>query len=393
MAREKGTKNGFWDYLAGLKTVRRNLPKSLKFFVRRFMPLDSYYRQVWRYDSQYAGVEETSSYPANVDVRLGIIKEFAHHHQHYIGACRELGVPYKLLDISGPNWIEEVANSHCDAFLVYPSSYITVWKQMFDERLKVMVEDMGKIIYPSYNELWFYESKRRMHYWLKANDIPQAQTWIFYNPDEAFDFARQCELPIIFKSDLGAGASGVKIFRRRTPLLRFLRHVFRKGLVREGGDPRDRQWGSIFLQEYLPEVREWRILRLGKSYFGHQKLKKGWSHSGSGRVGWYDPPKQLLDFVREVTDKGEFTSMDLDIFETKDGRYLVNELQSVFGSYLPYQMLIDSKPGRYIYEYSTGQWIFEEGVFCQNGSCNLRVEALLEKLGKPLRTQWWSKTK
>ena len=73
--------------------------------------------------------------------------------------------------------------------------------------------------------------------------------------------------------------------------------------------------------------------------------------------------------------------MDLDIFETDDGRYLVNELQSVFGTVRPYQMLVKSKAGRYLYNYDAKAWHFEEGIFCQNGCCNLRVQALVERLG------------
>ena len=117
-------------------------------------------------------------------------------------------------------------------------------------------------------------------------------------------------------------------------------------------------------------------------YFGHQKLRKGQFHSGSGKAILCDPPKRLLDFTRGIMDKGGFTSMNLDIFETTDGRYLVNELQSLFGSYSPIQMRVDDKSARYRYESLAGKWILEEGIFCQNGSCNLRVKALLKVLGK-----------
>lgn len=220
-----------------------------------------------------------------------------------------------------------------------------------------------------------------MHYWLKANKIPHPRTWIFYDRLEALEFAAKIELPIIYKADWGSGAMGVRIFRDRGRLSRFINRCFRKGIIKKGGDTRDKQWGSVLFQEYLPDIAEWRILRLGKSYFGHQKLKKGQFHSGSKKAGWYDPPEKLLDFVREVTDKDGFTSMDLDIFETTDGRYLVSELQCVFGTVRPYQMLVNGKAGRYLYAYDARSWHFEEGIFCQNGCCNLRVEALVEMLG------------
>ena len=73
--------------------------------------------------------------------------------------------------------------------------------------------------------------------------------------------------------------------------------------------------------------------------------------------------------------------MSLDIFETPNGQYRVNELQTVFGTNRPYEMLVNGKPGRYLYDNDTARWRFEEGIFCQNGCCNLRVADLVELLG------------
>ena len=371
------------DHIIRTRSLRQWVPKSVRRMAARLLVRGDVQEELWREVDPCADAEEVSTYPARVDVRLGIVKEPTHAHKYYIGACRDLGVPYRLVDLSGPDWIRVVQESGCQAFLVRPSAHLTVWKQMFDERLKVMVEALGQIIYPTYEEIWFYESKRRMNYWLTAHNVPHPRTWIFYSRDHAMDFGRTVPLPIVAKTDLGSGASGVRIFRRRPALMRWVARCFGRGVV--VSDPRDRQWGSVLLQEYLPDAAEWRVIRLGRSYFAHQKLKEGDFHSGSGKVGWYRPPDRLLDFARAMTEKGRFTSMGMDIFETTDGIYLVNELQSLFGSYLPYQMRVDGKPGRFLYDEATGRWNFEEGVFNQNGSCTLRVEALLAILGKRLQ--------
>lgn len=44
-------------------------------------------------------------------------------------------------------------------------------------------------------------------------------------------------------------------------------------------------------------------------------------------------------------------------------------------------MLVNGKPGRYLYDHNTRSWSFEEGIFCQNASCNLRVADLVRILG------------
>jgi hypothetical protein len=84
---------------------------------------------------------------------------------------------------------------------------------------------------------------------------------------------------------------------------------------------------------------------------------------------------ELFNFVKEITDKHCLFSQAVDIFESSNG-YLVNEMQCIFGQSDPYQMLIDGKPGRYVFN---NEWCFEEGDFNTNESFDLRVQYLIEK--------------
>lgn len=313
---------------------------------------------------------------------LGVVEEFDGNHLPYVAACEDLGVRYKTIDISGPDWTQAVRDCGCDAFLVWPSFKVSIWKRMFGERLKVLVEEMHRTIYPTYNEVWLNESKLRMSYWLEAHGIPHCRTQVFYSREGALEFARGADLPLVAKCDAGSRSAGVEILRSRSAVVRYVERRFGEGMTYRGADARDREWGSVLFQEYLPGVAEWRMIRIGESYFGHQKLRDGEFHSGSGKAGWYDPPRELLDFVRELTDNAGYTAMNVDIFETSDGRYVVNEIQSHFAAYVESQMYIDGKPGRYRYDYADREWRFEEGVFCKNSCCNLRVAALLDLLNR-----------
>lgn len=367
--------------IARSKPFRQRMPESLKRVGRRLFGNEAYYRELWRAQNRFADVEEVSTYAPRVNIRLGIITGFTYCHHNFLGACRSLGVPYRLVDISRDDWIQTVRAADCDGFLAHIPSNLSIWKQMYDDRIRILAEELGRPVFPSMKELWLYESKRRSHYWMVANDVPHPRTWVFYSCDEALDFIRRAELPLVTKTDLGAGSSGVRVFRERSSLAAFVKRTFSRGITRQVGIWTETHFGYILLQEYLPNAKEWRIERLGDSFFGHQKMRKGEFHSGTGEVGWYDPPQRLLSFAREVTEKGGFRSMDVDVFETEDGRYLVNELQALFGTLLDYQMLVDGKPGRYLYDDSSAGWRFEEGVFCQNGCGNLRVEAFLKQLG------------
>ncbi len=323
----------------------------------------------------------SSDYVSEYPYRLGIIKEMRNNHVHFMSACRELKVSYDVIDISGPDWIENIDKSFHDGFLVYPSVAVSVWKQMYDERINIMVNELGKIVYPSYEEIWLFENKRRMNYWLKANKFPHPKTFIFYDEQSALDFAKSTPLPIVFKSTTSSGGRGIRIIRNRNALVRFVARFFKKGFLPDFHEKKDREWGSMLFQEYLPNVREWRVIRIGDSYFGYEKISDGGLHSGSGKWRYLRPPDELFDLAKSLTERGDFSSMDMDIFMTSDNRLLVNELQTFFGTNFKKEMLvIDDKAGRMIHNNKSMSWDFETGGFCNNNLCNLRVKELIKIL-------------
>ena len=342
-------------------------------------------------------------------LKLGIFNGFfggADSYELYVKACEDLQVDYEIVDIISANWMDNVRNSKCDGFLVRPSPRYDVWKRMFDERLYFVERKLNRLIYPTYDELFMYENKRIMAYWLQLHGIPSPQTHVFYDHDEALRFIEQTSFPIVFKTHIGATATGVEILKTRRQARRLIDRVFSigygrkirislKGLLKNkimvpGLNPAyylEREYKTALIQEYLPDIVEWRVTCIGDSFFGYQKLKRGDFHSGGKLFGWVDPPRALLDFARRVCDIGQFTSMALDVFETERGGYFVNELQCLFGQSNPSQMYINGKPGRYRYNLEKDSWIFEEGIFNQNGSCNLRVQNLMELIQKRGRGQ------
>ena len=251
---------------------------------------------------------------------------------------------------------------------------------MFEERLKIVAEDLGKPVHPGMAELWAYESKRRMAYWLEANGVPHPRTRVFHEIGEALDFAERAEYPLIFKTDLGSSASGVRLLRRPSEAFRLVAAAFAGGVRGRGRAPRDREWGSILFQEYVAGAREYRVAHFGNSWFGHEKIahpETGF-HSGSGNSEWNVPPEAVFDFCRELSARAGFGSMNYDVFVDPSGRILVNELQAVFAAYNPSQMYRAGVPGRLRFE--GGAWRFEEGLFCRNGCANLRVEELVAEI-------------
>ncbi|MCU0611721.1 MAG: hypothetical protein MUE60_08040, partial [Candidatus Eisenbacteria bacterium] len=220
--------------------------------------------------------------------------------------------------------------------------------------------------------------------WLRVKGLPHPRTWVYSSRQQALDFADLCSLPIVFKSPFGAAAAGVRVLKTRRALKRMVRRVFDHGFVPSGSHRRDRQWGRVLLQEYLPDVREWRMVRIGDSFMCRLKERVGEYHSGSGLVAWARPPVRVLDFARHVTDIGGFRSMDVDIFETVEGLLLVNELQAVFGGIRDSNMDrgVEHR-GRWRWNPSEPAWQFEAGDFYRNACANERIRYILEESPRP----------
>ncbi len=378
-------KKGLLWNLANARALKSGIPKSIKRLGRRLLPLEPHDAQRGSVEDPHSGIEQTLSHKGEVDVCLGIIKAFTGVHSHTIDACRALGIPYKVLDMSGSDWMEVIQRSGCDALLVRPSGGIGAWKQMFDERLRIVSHELGKTVFPSYDEIWFHESKRRMHYWLESSGIAHPKTWVYDDRRDALAFADATPLPIVSKVDFGSGALGILIFRERGKLIRWINRYFKKECVNRGAGMRDRQWGSVLFQEYLPHVTEWRMIRIGGSYMGYPKAKRGDVTGGAKQCNYACPPEALLEFVRAATCRGSFQSMAMDVFETEDGRYLVNELQTTFGLHVEDGLpMKEGKPGRFLFDSATHTWRFEEGLFCRNKLCNLRVQTLMEQFDDAL---------
>lgn len=318
--------------------------------------------------------------------RIGILKGFDLHYRRYEQACRELAVEHRVLDLTAANWITAVRTSGCNGFIAHPTPYTLPMRELFAERLHIIDTELGWPVHPDATALWLYESKRRMAYWLEANAVPHPETRMFYDREAAFAFAAGADYPLICKTDLGSSAGGVYLVKRRAQAFRLIARAFGGGLLGRGRDPRDREWGCILFQQYVADAREFRVVQIGESWFAHEKIPHARTgfHSGSGTAAWNIPSDTVFECCRETGRKGGFRAMNYDVFVTRDGGCLVNELQAVFAAYNPSQMYRDGVPGRMRYD-ETG-WRFEEGVYGRNGCADLRIEELVGRVQEQMKT-------
>lgn len=333
--------------------------------------------------------------------------------EKWIMACKKKGIEYELFDISEAGFIHSIALYSPNIILTRPPGDIEMDKILYDEKCYIMSQVMKLSLFPSYNETIIYENKKMLAYYLEAKAIPHPRTLVFYSKSEASMFAKKTMYPIVVKSTIGASGTGVVICRTRGQFIAYTEKAFsNKGVPIKVGP--NRNTGNVFkwlkkaihdphyfkervafyrtvsdnrpknyviCQEFIPHNYEWRAAKIGDSYFAHKKTKIGDKCSGTKGIDYVNPPLGILNFIRNLCDENNFHSVAIDIFE-HDGKYLVNEIQSIFGHVQDHILEVNGKPGRY--KYLEGKWIFEEGMFNSNESYDLRMETALQlyKQGK-----------
>jgi hypothetical protein len=289
-------------------------------------------------------------------------------------AAELLDVRCIFFEISDPDLYVKLSKCNCDGVLICPSYNNNLKRTMFHEAAQIISTETSIELYPTIRELNFYESKRSLANFLAINDIPHPRTKVFYDFERAEAYLNSCSYPIVAKTHCGASASGVEILTSKRQAVRLGRQMFRKYYLKKlESDKRNTEWGYLLLQEYIDEVKEFRIIKAGESWFGYQKWKDEDQTflSGSGKFKIVEIASGLLDFCNDIAARFHFTTMCFDIFETREGKYLVNELQTWFGSYDPTEMFVNDIPGRY--RLADGTWTFEPGYYNVYGSNLLRL--------------------
>lgn len=338
-----------------------------------------------------------------------LTNEIAGSEQKWKIACEKLNLDFIVVDVSRANWLEQIENYKPDILLTRPAGLTSPFKILYDERLEILVNELNYFCFPSLKEVLIYENKKYFSYWLKANKIPHPETSVFYFEKEALDWvnSNKINLPIVAKTNIGASGSGVVILDTKEELIKYIQSTFsgkgatkrvgpnlKKGRVLQRGirllsKPKalfkkidvykaralDVQKDFVLFQKNIPHSFEWRVVRMGNSFFAHKKLMLGNMTSGSLLKDYGNPPLELLDFVKAITDKHQLFSQAVDVFESPEG-YLVNEMQCIFGQSDAYQMKVDDCVGRYLYENES--WKFEAGDFNTNESYDLRLQSAIE---------------
>ena len=175
-------------YLSQHPAIAAGMPKPVRNLARKIFPMADYNHLVWAKNNEFVGTDKEWQFKGTSKYTIGIVFDPAHYHRYYQYACVDLGFSYKVLDLRTDDWVNKVAQSGCDAFVIWPSLETFILKEMNEERLHFIKNYMNKPVYPSPEEVWMLNNKRRIRDWLQINQFAYPGTWCFYTEEEAMKF-------------------------------------------------------------------------------------------------------------------------------------------------------------------------------------------------------------
>ena len=64
-------------------------------------------------------------------------------------ACKRKQLSYSVVDLTNYDWYEQIIHQNPSILLLKPSGLTAPFKELYDERLKILVDECGMKCYPS----------------------------------------------------------------------------------------------------------------------------------------------------------------------------------------------------------------------------------------------------
>ncbi|GAA5495208.1 hypothetical protein Rhal01_01383 [Rubritalea halochordaticola] len=259
----------------------------------------------------------------------------------WIQYCIDKKIPYKVIDCTQSDVISQLTD--CSA-LMWHWHHADPKAILFARQLTYSLEAVGKKVFPDSSTAWHFDDKVGQKYLLESIGAPLVDSTVFYNKDDALDWANRCAYPIVFKLRGGAGARNVKLIRSRRECRAIIRQAFGRGfpafdrianfkdvwekfkgrrvgmihLLKACGRlfivpthmrnlPRDR--GYIYFQEFIPgNDSDIRVVVIDRRAFAIRRFCRDgdFRASGSGRLQYLgdgDLDHEVLRISFETTKK------------------------------------------------------------------------------------------
>lgn len=271
-------------------------------------------------------------------------------------------IPYGFFDIHRSDFIERAKSFD---IILWRTLSNPAEQEEASSKVWILEKQLKKLCVPSYDELWFYESKVNQYYLCRANGLPIVNTFVSNSREETLEYIKSCRYPIVSKITTGSGGQGVRLINGRKTAEKLSIKAFGDGLRTYWGYIRQKNY--VYYQDYLPNTGcDLRIIIVGNSYFGYRRLvsEDDFRAQNNDNMDYASPiPEAALILAKRIKDSFPPSRiLAVDMLKCKhDGNYYFIEASIFYQIDYPSEMTVGGKRGRYVF--TQGKFVFQPGKF------------------------------
>jgi hypothetical protein len=284
------------------------------------------------------------------------------------------GVETKWVNLRFPDAIAQVAG--CQG-VMWHWEYMPHERQVAQSILRTIEMYLGIPVFPDYRTCWHYDDKIAQFYIFQALKLATPRTWVFWDREPAYEWARNATYPKIFKLKTGSSSSNVHLVSSAEEALQIIEVMFGPGTYPRGFKKVTRDLDllpgkrrrvpaaasrlikilrlAIKATAFAPPARFWwqveknyvyfqdfiagnsgdiRVTVIGKRAFAIRRLNRpdDFRASGSKRID-FEPSKVNLECVRlafQISAALGVQSMAYDFLMNELGQPLVSEMSYIY---------------------------------------------------------------
>ena len=301
--------------------------------------------------------------------RIGIHADPTHYNGYVILASYFLrykrfldynNIPFKIINLRKSDWLDQ-----CKDIDILVASYASEPSRLNELQAKIGILEQyhGIMCYPSAKDLWSYEDKTRNYYLVNEYGLKHARTFISHDHEEALDFVRTAEYPLISKIKTGSGSRGVELVKNKERAEKIVNQNF--GLGRKALWTYSFEKDYVYFQEFIKDATyDIRVFVVGDIIAGYRRRMKGkdFRASGTGLLDRRLFPQDAIESALALKKNWDTTILAVDFVDTnKSQEHKIIEASISFG--LDYPEYLEHEGKRVFYDQSSGDIEIREGCF------------------------------
>jgi glutathione synthase/RimK-type ligase-like ATP-grasp enzyme len=270
--------------------------------------------------------------------------------------CVHNEIDYEIIDPYDSNIIQKLKNT---SIVLWHISGYSFSEMLISRSILYAAKNMGKAIFPDFNDAWHFDDKIAETYLLQSVNAPIPKSYMFYNFEDFKKFTLSYkDYPTIAKLRNGSGSHNVKLINSSNDLISYAKKMFSKGIssspslfykstsniksakslktilnrakrvpeflsTLKNAKEFPNEKGYVFLQEFIPnDGYDLKVIVIGdKLSFIGRNIRKGEFRASGGGDLFYDKKyitKNIIDSAFKTSDDLGFNCMGYDYVVNKE---------------------------------------------------------------------------